>query len=281
MIRIVSISVITVVCLSFIHCSEKSIEPAKTVDLNQLVMLKVGQSVFVTSESLKIGFSEVSGDSRCPMNAYCFWPGIGEVNLWLLKPAMDTVFVTVGIIGTTSALDERDHVPADTLGYRIALMGLSPYPQSFDPIDQSEYLATIRIRKSDDSDGQDCGVIISDVPPAVIQLDRFHLESIEISGDILDVSVVYGGGCEEHCFWLFMSPAVFLESYPAQANLYLRHFANDDHCKALIHQTLSFDLGLIIELYNQHYGEIDSFIINVYDYFDDEPGDKLSATYVP
>lgn len=74
---------------------------------------------------------------------------------------------------------------------------------------------------------------------------------------------------------------MFLESYPAQANLYLRHFANDDHCKALIHQTLSFDLGLIIEIYNQHYGEIDSFVVNVYDYFDDEPDDKLSATYVP
>jgi hypothetical protein len=78
-----------------------------------------------------------------------------------------------------------------------------------------------------------------------------------------------------------MSPACFLESHPVQANLYLRHFANGDDCEAYITETVSFDLTPVGELYISQYGQPDDIIINVFEYFEDEPSGHLSAIYYP
>ena len=66
-------------------------------------------------------------------------------------------------------------------------------------------------------------VIITNQPPDSIQLDPFDLEGIHIAGDTITLDITYSGGCKEHGFSLYMSPAAFLESYPVQANLYLLH----------------------------------------------------------
>ena len=129
--------------------------------------------------------------------------------------------------------------------------------------------------------GDSSYVLITDLPPEVIHLDHFTLEGIEITGDIITLDITYSGGCNDHDFSLFMSPAAFLESYPVQANLYLRHNGYDDACDALISEEVSFNLRLIAELYRLFYGRYDEIIINVYDYFEDEPGRKLSASYFP
>ncbi len=124
-------------------------------------------------------------------------------------------------------------------------------------------------------------VQITDQTPGSIQLHAFDLKSIAIVGDTISLDVTYGGGCKEHDFALFMSPAAFLESAPVQANLYLRHNNNGDSCKALIYTTASFDLRPIAQLYQQFYGRKDEIIINVFKYFENEPGGKLSASYFP
>jgi len=95
------------------------------------------------------------------------------------------------------------------------------------------------------------------------------------------LSITYSGGCNEHEFSLYMSPAAFLESYPVQVNLYLKHNGNDDACDALISEEVSFNLRLIAEWYKISYGHYDEIIINVFDYFEDEPGKKLSESYFP
>lgn len=52
-----------------------------------------------------------------------------------------------------------------------------------------------------------------------LQRDDFDLQTILIDGDTLLVEVSHGGGCEQHSYALFMSPSVFAESFPVQANL--------------------------------------------------------------
>ncbi len=126
-----------------------------------------------------------------------------------------------------------------------------------------------------------CFVLITDLPPEEIQLDSFTLEDIEIAGDTIALSITYSGGCNEHNFSLYMSLAAFFESYPVQANLYLRHNGNDDACDALISEEVSFNLRLIAEFYKTLYGEYDEIIINVFGYFEDEPDRKLSQSYLP
>lgn len=121
-------------------------------------------------------------------------------------------------------------------------------------------------------------VIITDQSPDSIRLDPFDLESIEIVEDIITLNITYGGGCKEHCFSLYMSPAVFLESYPVQANLYLRHDSNGDQCEALINEDISFNLSPVALLNKIFYGDCDEVVINVYKYKSDE---KLSDSYFP
>ena len=121
-------------------------------------------------------------------------------------------------------------------------------------------------------------VIITDKSPDAIQLDPFDLEGMEITGDTVTLSISYGGGCEEHCFSLHMSPATFFESYPAQANLYLRHDSNGDACEALISEEISFNLRPVALLYKKIYGQFDVIVINVFEY---KSNDKLSERYSP
>jgi len=54
-----------------------------------------------------------------------------------------------------------------------------------------------------------------------------------IEGDILALTVRYGGGCREHDFALLAHPA-FMESYPVQSDVRLSHDARGDLCRALI-----------------------------------------------
>ena len=121
-------------------------------------------------------------------------------------------------------------------------------------------------------------VIITNQPPNAIQLDPFDLEDIEIVGDSITLNITYSGGCEEHCFSLYMTPAAFLESYPVQANLYLRHNSNGDACEALVNESVSFNLRPIAELYKTAYGKYDEIVLNVYEY---KSNNKMSAGYFP
>ena len=121
-------------------------------------------------------------------------------------------------------------------------------------------------------------VIITNQPPNAIQLDPFDLEDIEIEGDSITLNITYSGGCKEHCFSLYMTPAAFLESYPVQANLYLRHNSNGDACEALVNESVSFNLRPIAELYKTAYGKYDEIILNVYEY---KSNNKMSAGYFP
>ena len=121
-------------------------------------------------------------------------------------------------------------------------------------------------------------VIITNRPPNSIQLDPFDLEDIGIAGDNITLDITYSGGCKEHGFSLYMSPAAFLESYPVQANLYLRHNGNGDACEALVNESVPFNLRPIAELYKTAYREYDEITLNVYEY---KSNNKMSARYFP
>jgi hypothetical protein len=121
-------------------------------------------------------------------------------------------------------------------------------------------------------------VVVTDAPPESIQLDPFGLEGIEIMEDEISLQVTYSGGCKDHCFSLFMSPAAFLESSPVQANLYLWHNNNGDACEAFISKNVSFNLRPVAELYKAFYGHYDEITINVFEY---KSSNKISARYFP
>lgn len=127
----------------------------------------------------------------------------------------------------------------------------------------------------------DCvaGVMITEQPPADIQLDPFNLNEARISGDTLTVSVSYSGGCATHDFALFMSPAAFLESNPVQADLYIRHDSHGDLCEAYITTEVSFEVSAIARLYREFYDSGNEVILNVHQYFDTAPEERIQVSY--
>ena len=109
--------------------------------------LKFGENKFLQSEQLEIGFDELLGDSRCGEDVVCIWAGVARIKLWVFKPANDTTFVTSEIAGYMTAKSEH-HVSADTLGYRITLLQLDPYPNTSRQRRLSDYEALLVISNS-------------------------------------------------------------------------------------------------------------------------------------
>jgi hypothetical protein len=71
---------------------------------------------------------------------------------------------------------------------------------------------------------------------------RFNVDEMAINGSILELTVSYSGGCEEHIFKLY-SDQMYMKSYPPQLNLFLEHIDNNDRCRAMIIKKLAFDLS--------------------------------------
>jgi len=100
------------------------------------ITLGVGDSTLVGG--LGLGFSGVPMDSRCPLEALCFWEGDGVAEIWAKRPLhLKTAFEL-----HTHSDFQRSVVFGD---YRITLLSLDPYPQVDTPTDPDEYEATLLV----------------------------------------------------------------------------------------------------------------------------------------
>lgn len=91
-----------------------------------------------TVGGLRIGFTEVPSDSRCPLGAWCFWEGDAATSLWLLRPgapAEDFVLHTTTNFGMETSHDFGD--------VTVALLAVVPYPVLDQPIDPATYVVTL------------------------------------------------------------------------------------------------------------------------------------------
>ena len=59
------------------------------------------------------------------------------------------------------------------------------------------------------------------------------------------------------------------------------HEDNGDACKAIVSETLRFDLTPVLDLHRELFGRDDEIILNVYGFFEGEPGEKVEVRYVP
>ena len=106
-----------------------------------------GKSTTVKSLDLKIGFQDVLADSRCPTDAMCKWEGRADIRLWLLPSNSDTVFIQSSIFGFIDRDDSTRHLAIDTIGFRIKLLQLDPYPISELLIQKDAYIALLEISR--------------------------------------------------------------------------------------------------------------------------------------
>jgi hypothetical protein len=94
--------------------------------------------------------------------------------------------------------------------------------------------------------------LVIQCPPSAITSDPFTDLRHRFNGDLLEIEIGHGGGCEEHSYILCYDPA-FLESAPVQTSLTLIHDAHGDSCEAYLQATLTFDLSTLAQHYNDSY----------------------------
>jgi hypothetical protein len=125
------------------HVGEPARADAPEFSLNEPFALGGGQDALIRSEKLRLRFTDVLEDSRCPTRVQCFWTGQARIALEVQpeRGAPTTVeFNTNPAPGQTDA--------SATVGaYGVELQSLDPYPQSpDDPISFEDYRATLVVR---------------------------------------------------------------------------------------------------------------------------------------
>ena len=132
------------VCSLLLGCSTVMMnfnDNQNTARVGKEFALKVGQQLKLDGVDLKVKFTGVPQDSRCPTNVNCVWAGNAEVALeWTYDKC--TTPITLNTHGTAAASDE-----AKVGGFRVKLIKLEPYPHSEKKISPSDYIATLRVIK--------------------------------------------------------------------------------------------------------------------------------------
>ncbi|HCY45715.1 MAG TPA: hypothetical protein DHU89_03460 [Flavobacteriales bacterium] len=101
------------------------------------------------------------------------------------------------------------------------------------PADQTETINT--------KEKEAISVVEMDPTYKNIKTDSFTLLESSLEGDNLILLVQYGGGCREH-EWKLKTNGAYAKSLPPQITLNLEHNANSDMCRALVTDTLEFNL---------------------------------------
>ena len=105
------------------------------------VKLSPGQQVPVPGTKLRIKFTAVENDSRCPSDVTCVWAGNAAVNLELSGIGKASS-VTLNTSKAAQFVSETMYQ-----GYKVKLVDLSPYPRSKQRIAAGDYQATLLVSK--------------------------------------------------------------------------------------------------------------------------------------
>jgi hypothetical protein len=130
--------VLTLVCLLGVTACDGS-PTGPSVGLDERFTLAVGGAATFEPARLRLEFVEVSGDSRCPIDAICIWGG----------DAIVRVRATAGTAATGLELHTGDAARAFATyqGLRVELKELQPYPFSSRTIAQGDYRATLTVTR--------------------------------------------------------------------------------------------------------------------------------------
>lgn len=111
----------------------------KEAALGQEFEIRIGQQVSIKREGLRVSFTSLAEDSRCPEGVKCIWAGNGKVVLRLSKAGR-----RAGWMRLNTTLDPKQD---DYRGYDVKLVSLSPYPKKDVPIKRKEYVATLVVSR--------------------------------------------------------------------------------------------------------------------------------------
>jgi hypothetical protein len=136
-----------VLAVALVGCQisrEADADPVAFV-LGQEFAIGGGQEAVFSGDDLRVRFSELLEDSRCPTEVECFWTGQARIAV-VVQPTGRAS--TTAYFNTNPAPGEN----MQTVGlgdYSVALKSLDPYPRTpEEPIAFEDYRATLLVRKA-------------------------------------------------------------------------------------------------------------------------------------
>ena len=136
---------VAVVLLALPGCqSHAQADPVESA-LDQEFVLHGGQGATIRDADLRLRFTDVLEDSRCPTEVECFWTGQARIAVEAeLGPSARTKLEF-----NTNPAPGQGRLTNDAGDYTVELRSLDPYPKiPDDPPALTDYSATLLVRKS-------------------------------------------------------------------------------------------------------------------------------------
>ncbi len=113
--------------------------------LNREFKIGLNETAILPAENIWVKFTEVTEDSRCPINVQCIWVGRAKivVNIWKDSQNLGDFVLTTG--GANPALAVQN-----ASNYNIKFVNLQPAPISGSETQKSAYTAALVISKTTD-----------------------------------------------------------------------------------------------------------------------------------
>ena len=131
------LAAILVCLLAATACDESPTGP--TVSLDTQFTLAQGETASVQGRSVRLRFESVTGDSRCPADAFCITGGDAIVKL---AAAGDG-----GSVSLDLHTGDSSRASATYGNVKVTLLELQPYPFSSRTIEPRDYRATLRVTR--------------------------------------------------------------------------------------------------------------------------------------
>jgi hypothetical protein len=108
-------------------------------------ILAGGQEATIRGEDLRLRFTEVLEDSRCPTQVECYWTGQARIAVLVQPPGREPTTVQFN----TNPAPGQNVQKAQVGEYTVSLQSLDPYPQTSDEsIALEQYRATLVVHKA-------------------------------------------------------------------------------------------------------------------------------------
>lgn len=111
----------------------------KRVHVQREFDLKAGREAIVREAGLKVTFTELVEDSRCPEGVTCIWAGNGKIKVTLKKGGHKSVSFELNTMTEPKSFAYQ--------GYEVTLVKLAPYPKYNVKIKKRDYVATLKVTR--------------------------------------------------------------------------------------------------------------------------------------
>jgi hypothetical protein len=124
---------------------QKAVARPLEFSIDKEFSLAGGQEATIRAEDLRLRFTEVLEDSRCPTQVECFWTGQARIAVLVELPGREPTTVQFN----TNPAPSQNVQNAQVGGYTVSLQSLDPYPQTSDEsIALEQYRATLVVHKA-------------------------------------------------------------------------------------------------------------------------------------